>query len=136
VIRIFLRRRYNRTLRENISIYDMALQPWTSTLIFYQTRLLKHCFSPASSTITNIDGLREQGERAHLLDAATKEVRKMLEDNLLHKFRKTPQFAQINEMLFSPPASDDGKHGQAWQEKRGKRTMRQITVETRRVSIR
>jgi len=37
----------------------------------------------------------------------------MLEDNLLHKFRKTPQCLQINGMLFSPPASDDGKQGQA-----------------------
>ncbi len=37
----------------------------------------------------------------------------MLEDNLLLKFRKTPQFKQINEMLFSPSASDDGKEGRA-----------------------
>jgi len=49
-----------------------------------------------------------------LLDAATKEVGRVLKDNLLQKFYETPQYKQINAMLYSPPASDDGRPGQAY----------------------
>ncbi|CAM9691743.1 unnamed protein product [Pylaiella littoralis] len=41
---------------------------------------------------------------AHILDDATKEIAKMLQDNLYHKFKATKQFQHINNMLFSAEA--------------------------------
>ncbi|CAN0081572.1 unnamed protein product [Ectocarpus sp. 12 AP-2014] len=41
------------------------------------------------------------------LDAAAKEVGKMLKENLYDKFRQTDQFKQITGMLFSTMAGDD-----------------------------
>lgn len=43
----------------------------------------------------------DQDTLAHIFDEAAKEITKMLEDNLYHKFKATEQFKQINEMLFS-----------------------------------
>ncbi|CAN0108423.1 unnamed protein product [Ectocarpus sp. 12 AP-2014] len=38
---------------------------------------------------------------AHILDDAIKEIAKMLQDNLFHKFKATEHFKRINGMLFS-----------------------------------
>lgn len=46
----------------------------------------------------------EQEERRHVLDTAEKEVGKMLQENLLIKFRETDQFKEISGMLFASSA--------------------------------
>lgn len=40
-----------------------------------------------------------QEDRAHILDGATHEVGKMLDDNLYEKFRAAEQYVQIKAML-------------------------------------
>ncbi|CAM9218385.1 unnamed protein product, partial [Ectocarpus sp. 4 AP-2014] len=45
---------------------------------------------------------------AHILDDATKEIAKMLQDNLYHKFKATEQFKRIDGMLFSIEAPPEG----------------------------
>lgn len=42
-----------------------------------------------------------QEEKAHILDAAKKEVGVMLSANLVNKFRATKEYKEIDKMLFS-----------------------------------
>lgn len=45
--------------------------------------------------------LCKQDGKIHILDGAEKEVRKMLSENLVNKFRATNQYKDINALIFS-----------------------------------
>ena len=47
-----------------------------------------------------------QEGKVHILKAAEKEIGKMLQENLLQKFKTTEKFKEINEMMLSMTASN------------------------------
>ena len=46
-----------------------------------------------------------QDDKLHIMDAAEKEIDKMLQENLLQNFQTTEKFKEINGMLLSITAS-------------------------------